>query len=84
MTLGPTEFINKAKRLRKALGGGMRQSGILAAAGLIALDDFESGMLLHDHKRAQQLADAIKGIYIKILINIIHTTTTIPTHYYHY
>ena len=50
--------------MRKALGGGMRQSGLLAAAGMVALDDFEAGMLSHDHKRAQQLADAIKGIHL--------------------
>ena len=62
--LGSTDFINKAKRMRKALGGGMRQSGILAAAAMVALDDFEAGMLSHDHKKAQQLADAIKGIHI--------------------
>ena len=62
MTIGSHDFINKAKRMRKALGGGMRQSGVLAAAGLVALDDFEAGMLSHDHKRAQQLADAINGI----------------------
>ena len=68
MTIGSHDFINKAKRMRKALGGGMRQSGVLAATGLVALDDFEAGMLSHDHKRAQQLADAIKGILLLFLL----------------
>lgn len=57
--LGPKEFIDKARRARKVLGGGMRQSGILAAAGLVALNDFSLGILKDDHKRALTLAMAI-------------------------
>lgn len=57
--LGPKQFINKARRARKVLGGGMRQSGILAAAGHVAIDDFNAGILKDDHKRAKLLAAAI-------------------------
>ena len=58
--VGSKEFITKARRIRKALGGGMRQTGILAAAALIALQDFEGGILKYDHRRTKQLANAIK------------------------
>lgn len=54
--LGPKGFIKKAKRVRKSLGGGMRQSGILAAAALVALDDFENGILKNDHEHIKILA----------------------------
>ena len=54
--LGPKGFIKKAKRVRKSLGGGMRQSGILAAAALVALDDFENGILKIDHEYIKMLA----------------------------
>ena len=62
LLVGSADLIVKARRLRKALGGGMRQVGVLAAAGLKALDDFESGILAHDHRRAKQLAVGIKGL----------------------
>lgn len=58
--IGSKEFITKARRMRKALGGGMRQTGILAANGLIALNDFEKGILKYDHRRAKLLANSIK------------------------
>ena len=54
--LGPKGFIKKAKRVRKSLGGGMRQSGILAAAALVALDDFENGILKNAHEHIKILA----------------------------
>lgn len=59
LLVGPKDFIKTATRTRKALGGGMRQSGILAAAGLQALDDFESGILQQDHIRAKRLAQIL-------------------------
>lgn len=58
--IGPQYIIDKAKRIRKALGGGMRQVGILGAAALQALEDFEGGVLIADHRRANMLADGIK------------------------
>lgn len=68
LLIGPKPFIGKARRLRKALGGGMRQAGILAACGMVALDDFENGsMLPADHRRAKTLAKALQqipGLYI--------------------
>jgi threonine aldolase len=61
MLLGKREFINEARIWRKRLGGGMRQVGILAAAGLIALT--ESPKVLHlDHENARHLADGIANI----------------------
>lgn len=61
--IGPAAFIKKARRVRKALGGGWRQAGVLAAAGLQALADFEDGILKHDHRRTQMLVSGLKGCH---------------------
>lgn len=53
--VGQPDFIHQARRHRKLLGGGMRQAGILAAAGLIALKDMTQ-RLAHDHDNARRLA----------------------------
>ena len=72
--LGNKEFIQKARRIRKALGGGMRQAGILAAAGLQALDDFECNILSKDHYLTYTLAEGLLNIpYLKIDITKIQT-----------
>ena len=55
---GSEEFIHKARRIRKALGGGMRQAGVLAAAGLIALEQMVD-RLAEDHQRAKKLAQGL-------------------------
>ena len=55
---GEKDFIKKANRARKMLGGGMRQAGILAAAGIIALQKMV-GRLREDHKRASDLAEGL-------------------------
>ncbi|MEL7645662.1 MAG: low-specificity L-threonine aldolase [Anaerolineaceae bacterium] len=55
------ETIAKARRLRKMLGGGMRQAGILAAAGLVALDHMVE-RLTEDHARARRLADRLAEV----------------------
>ncbi len=55
---GSREFIQKAHRIRKQLGGGMRQAGILAAAGIVALDSMVE-RLVEDHKRARYLAQGL-------------------------
>ena len=63
--VGTTDFIWKARRARKLLGGGMRQVGILAAAGLVALRDGDAGMidrLADDHANARFLAEALADI----------------------
>lgn len=58
---GSTEFIQRAHRIRKQLGGGMRQAGIIAAAGIVALRTMVE-RLSHDHRRAQALASGLAGI----------------------
>ena len=55
---GETEFIKKANRARKMLGGGMRQAGVLAAAGIVALQKMTS-RLSEDHRRARDLAEGL-------------------------
>lgn len=61
MLVGSREFIEKARRVRKMLGGGMRQVGVLAAAGLYALEHHVA-RLAEDHKNAQLLAEALREI----------------------
>ena len=58
---GSAAFIARAHRVRKQLGGGMRQAGILAAAGVVALESMID-RLADDHRRAQRLADGLAGI----------------------
>ena len=60
MLAGPADFIEQARRSRKAFGGGMRQAGILAAAGLVAVERRDS--LGRDHRLASQLAAGISDI----------------------
>jgi threonine aldolase len=76
MLVGSKEFFEEARLVRKMLGGGMRQAGILAAAGLVALE--ESPQRLHvDHENAKFLAQGlaeIPGIMIdpaKVVTNIL-------------
>ncbi|GAB4318124.1 MAG: low-specificity L-threonine aldolase [Candidatus Zixiibacteriota bacterium] len=61
MILGSREFITRARRTRKMFGGGMRQAGILAAAGIWAIDN-QFDKLADDHRRARMLADGIRDI----------------------
>lgn len=56
---GPADLISRARRWRKMLGGGMRQAGVLAAAGLYALEH-NAGRLAEDHARAEALAAALR------------------------
>ena len=58
---GPADFVKEAKRWRKMLGGGMRQSGILAAAGIHALQHHVD-RLAEDHANARLLADGLADI----------------------
>ena len=58
--LGPKDFINYGRRLRKALGGGMRQVGVLAAPGIVALKKMIN-RLPEDNARAKRLAEKIAG-----------------------
>jgi threonine aldolase len=58
---GSEQFIQKARKIRKMVGGGMRQAGIIAAAGIVALDRMID-RLADDHKNAQRLAQGISQI----------------------
>jgi threonine aldolase len=57
---GTREFVKQAHRARKMLGGGMRQAGILAAAGIVALETMVS-RIGEDHARARNLADGLRA-----------------------
>lgn len=59
--LGSREHIKKARRIRKAMGGGMRQAGYLAAAGLYALEHHVE-RLQEDHARARQIGETLKSL----------------------
>jgi threonine aldolase len=61
MLVGSAELMARARLYRKALGGGMRQAGILAAAGLIALEQGPA-RLHEDHANARLLAEALSNI----------------------
>lgn len=58
---GSGAFIERAHRVRKQLGGGMRQAGVIAAAGIVALESMVE-RLGEDHQRARQLADGLEKI----------------------
>jgi threonine aldolase len=67
MLAGPSAFIEKARKKRKIMGGGMRQAGILAAAGLVALREMTKRLVV-DHENARRLAGllgAIPGIKVQ-------------------
>ena len=62
VVVGGRDFVWRARRARKLLGGGMRQVGVVAAAGLVALRDGPLGMierLAEDHENARRLADGL-------------------------
>ena len=58
LVCGSTDFIGRARRLRKMLGGGMRQAGVIAAAGILALDRMVD-RLAEDHAHARALAEGV-------------------------
>jgi threonine aldolase len=65
VVVGSRDFVWRARRARKLLGGGMRQVGILAAAGLVALRDGPQGMIdriADDHVNARQLAEGLAAL----------------------
>ncbi len=70
LLLGKKDLIKKARRIRKAFGGGMRQAGFLAAAGIYALQH-NIDRLSIDHTHARQLADAIgKKQFVKKVLPV--------------
>lgn len=72
--IGTKEFITEAKRVRKVMGGGMRQAGILAAAGIYALEN-NVERLAEDHKNARLLASFLEGL--NQVTNVIAPETNI-------
>ena len=70
---GSKKFIDKARRHRKVLGGGMRQAGIIAAAGLISLDDCIM-QIKKDHNNAKVLAEGLNKIKgLSVQLNLVQT-----------
>jgi len=70
---GTVEFIARARKWRKMLGGGMRQAGIIAAAGIVALETMVD-RLAEDHANSAQLAAGMRNIE-----GIVVTQSTVPT-----
>jgi len=76
MLLGEKAFIDEARVVRKMLGGGMRQAGVLAAAGLVALEESPQA-LADDHANAKRLAEGLAelpGVRIdpeKVVTNVV-------------
>ena len=78
---GNTDFISEARRNRKVVGGGMRQAGILAAAGIVALTEMVD-RLADDHENARKLAQGLanmEGLFIDLDLvstNIVNVDVT--------
>jgi threonine aldolase len=73
LVCGPAEFVARARRHRKLLGGGMRQAGVLAAAGIVALETMVD-RLADDHASAHRLAEGLAA-----LPGVILDPTRVPT-----
>nr|WP_156779702.1 low-specificity L-threonine aldolase [Desulforamulus reducens] len=82
LLVGTRQFIERARKYRKALGGGMRQAGILAAAGLVALQNVDR--LAEDHANARRLAEGLAKLpglgvdLAKVQTNIIVVNVNQP------
>lgn len=83
LTCGRREFIERARKYRKMLGGGMRQAGVLAAAGIIGLETMTK-RLADDHRTARRIAEGLAGIpgieldLDRVQTNIIRLACTSP------
>ena len=77
MVAGSKDFIQKARKYRKMLGGGMRQAGIIAAFGLVALESKWIQRLSEDHKNAQNLAEGLNNYDLPIKIFSVDTNILI-------
>jgi len=76
LLLGTKDFIKEARRMKQMIGGGMRQGGIVAAAGIIALEEMVD-RLAEDHENAKVLAAGLKKVGIgidleQVQTNVIH------------
>ncbi len=77
MLVGSRRFIERARTVRKLLGGGMRQAGVLAAAGLIALEEMPK-RLGEDHANARLLAESLAGLkQVEIDLSTVQTNIVI-------
>jgi threonine aldolase len=76
LLLGEKTFIKQARRVRKVFGGGMRQAGILAAAGLFALKN-NINRLKEDHAKAKQIEAVLKTLPFVESINPVYTNIII-------
>ena len=82
MLCGQPEFIDRARRLRKMLGGGMRQAGVIAACGIYALDN-NIERLAEDHENARRLAagiSAIENLGVKAATNMVFIEPSAEDH----
>lgn len=68
MVVGSKDFIDRARKFRKMLGGGMRQAGIIASFGLVALEDKWINRLNEDHNNAKRLADGLLSLNLSISV----------------
>ncbi len=78
LLLGSRDFIDEALRFRKVMGGGMRQAGMLAAAGIYALDHHVE-RLKEDHERAARLAVALEQLDYAESLLPVHTNIVVFT-----
>ncbi|HWR40979.1 MAG TPA: low-specificity L-threonine aldolase [Patescibacteria group bacterium] len=76
LLVGSSEFIGQARRYRKMLGGGMRQAGILAAAGILALQEMP-GRLPEDHQTARFLAEELVNMGMAVDLSTVQTNIVI-------
>lgn len=73
---GDSDFINRARKWRKRLGGGLRQAGILAAPGIVALETMVD-RLAEDHDHAKRLAEGLGNISSLTVENIVETNIVV-------
>jgi threonine aldolase len=82
MLVGSEAFVERARRSRKLFGGGMRQAGVIAAPGLLALEEGNRARLAEDHENARRLAaglDALSGLTVpepETNVVLVHTAGT--------
>jgi threonine aldolase len=74
--VGDKEMIDQALRIRKILGGGMRQAGFMAAAGIYALD-YQIDRLAEDHKKAKEIGAILQGLSFTKKVEPIETNIII-------
>jgi len=79
LLMGGRDFIRRAHRMRKILGGAMRQAGIIAAAGLYALEN-NVQRLAGDHVNAQRLASGLRELDLPVEQNTNMVFVTVPSH----